>query len=162
MSNNPKIIKDKKKKWLEDKEQKSKDRNFKFITASSEDVELLATPDMIEDFREFLKEKEFSYKSELEIELENMKETLEEMGKTEDYAEIMADLENQIEIDKAEQFNQSIDYIKRSIKRDILNKLYGEKAFYRQNVIKSDPYVQKAIEILTSNKEYTAILVPNG
>ena len=91
-----------------------------------------------------------------------MKETLEEMGTTEDYAEIMADLEKQIEIDKAEQFDQSVDYIKRSIKRDILNKLYGEKAFYRQNVIKSDPYVQKAIEILTSNKDYTAILVPNG
>jgi len=39
-----------KQQWLEDKNKKAKDRDAKFITASSEPVELIGTPDMLKDF----------------------------------------------------------------------------------------------------------------
>jgi methylmalonyl-CoA mutase N-terminal domain/subunit len=39
-----------KKQWIEDKNKKSKIRDAKFITTSSEEVELLATPDILQDF----------------------------------------------------------------------------------------------------------------
>jgi len=120
------------------------------------------TPAMLDEFKQFLKEKDFTYKTELELDLEKMKETLADQGKTDVYAEVIADLEKQIELDKADQLNVSVDYIKRSIKRDILTKIYGEKGFYRQNVLHDDPYVDKAVELLTSQKEYSAILVPNN
>ena len=56
------------------------------------------------------------------------------------------------------EFTQSIDYIKRSIKRDILTRLYGENEVYQQVVLKTDPYVQKAVDIISSPKEYAGIL----
>ncbi|MCD6162130.1 MAG: PDZ domain-containing protein [candidate division Zixibacteria bacterium] len=125
-----------------------------------EDFEV--TPELIEQFKGFLKEEEFTYKTALENELDEMKETIEEMGKTDEYAAIIEKLEKQIELDKEKQFNESIDHIKRSIKRDILTKLYGEKAVYRQNVLKQDKYIDKAVEILSSPKEYSAVLQPEG
>ncbi|MCP4583413.1 MAG: PDZ domain-containing protein [candidate division Zixibacteria bacterium] len=139
------------------------DFSVKYTTTNGDIKEdFVVTEEMIDEFRQFTKEKEFTYKSELEIDLEALKETIEDMDKTDDYAQHIENLENQIEADKVKQFDESIDYIKRSIKRDILTKQFGEKAVYRQNILKSDPYVEKAIEILTSRKEYTSILVPNG
>ncbi len=50
MSNELNKIHDHKKHWLDDKDKMSKDRDAKFITTSSEEVELLGTPDMLKDF----------------------------------------------------------------------------------------------------------------
>ena len=47
MPNDLDKIRNHKKKWIEDKNKKSKDRDAEFITTSSEEVELLATPDML-------------------------------------------------------------------------------------------------------------------
>jgi hypothetical protein len=44
------------------------------------------------------------------------------------------------------------------LKRDILNNLYGEKAFYEQVLLKTDPFIKKALEILTNEKEYKKLL----
>ncbi len=63
-----------------------------------------------------------------------------------------------IEKDKETEFTQSIDYMKRSIKRDILTRLYGENEVYQQVVLKTDPYVRKAVDIISSPKEYAGIL----
>jgi carboxyl-terminal processing protease len=121
-----------------------------------EDFEV--TPQLIDQFRQYLKDKKFSYKSELELDLEKLEKTIIEQKKEAEYAKALADIRAQIEIDKEQQFNQSLDYISRSIKRDILTNLYGEKAVYRQIMLKKDPYIDKAVEILTSPKEYSAIL----
>lgn len=120
------------------------------------------TPQMIEEFHQFLKDKDFTYKSELELSLDKVKETLENNNKTEEYADLLDQFESHITKDKENQFNESQDYIKRSIKRDILTKLYGEKAVYRENILKGDPYVDKAVDILTSTKEYSSILSPKN
>lgn len=50
MSNDLNQILNHKKQWMDDKDKKSKDRDAKFITTSSEEVELLGTPDMLKDF----------------------------------------------------------------------------------------------------------------
>ena len=118
------------------------------------------TPDLIVEFKQFLKDKDFTYKSELEADLDRLTQTIDELGKTEEYADAVARMKEQIELDKQHQFDESLDYIKRSIKRDMLTKLYNEKAVYRQNVLKTDPYVDKAVELLTSQKEYSSVLTP--
>ncbi|GAB4372454.1 MAG: methylmalonyl-CoA mutase family protein [Calditrichia bacterium] len=43
-------LKEAKEKWIKEKLQKSKDRDFKFVTTSSEPVDVLSTPDDLEDF----------------------------------------------------------------------------------------------------------------
>lgn len=127
---------------------------------TAEDFEV--TPLLIDQFKQYLKDKKFTYKSELELDLEKLEKTIAEEKKENEYAKALADIRAQIELDKEQQFNQSLDYIRRSIKRDILTNLYGEKAVYRQILLKKDPYVDKAVSILTSPKEYSAILEPGS
>ena len=43
-------LRSKKARWLQEKERKTEDREAKFITTSGEPVELLGSPDMLEDF----------------------------------------------------------------------------------------------------------------
>lgn len=120
------------------------------------------TPQLIDDFKLFLKSKDFTYKSELEMSLDKIKETLKETNKTDEYADLIAEFEKHIDLDKQKQLDESRPYLERSIKRDILTKLYGEKAVYRQNVLEGDPYVDKAVDVLTSTKEYSSILSPQN
>jgi carboxyl-terminal processing protease len=124
----------------------------------AEDFEV--TPQIIEEFKNFLTEKKFTYKSELESDLEKMEKTIADQKKTDEYVQSIAGIKNQIEIDKQHQFDESLDYIKKSIKRDILTKLYGEKAVYRQVVLNDDPYVKKGIDVLISPSEYVGLLEP--
>jgi carboxyl-terminal processing protease len=113
---------------------------------------------ILAEFRQFLKEKEFTYKSNLEMELEPLRGRIEKEEKSEMFSQSLTDLERLIEKDKEDDFQESIDYIKDSLKRDILNNLYGQKAWYEEILLKTDPYIQKAYRILTNEKEYKSLL----
>jgi carboxyl-terminal processing protease len=112
----------------------------------------------LEEFRSFLKEKDFSYKSTIELDLEPLKEQIEKQEESEMFAGAVEDLERLIEEEKGDDFDESIDYIKRSLKRDILNNLYGQKAYYEEVLLKTDPYIQKAYQILTDESKYLGML----
>jgi carboxyl-terminal processing protease len=116
------------------------------------------TDKMLSEFKDFLEEKKFTYKNELETQLEEFEKVVKEKGND---PAIMAEIEHlreTIESNKQSRFDESRDYIKRSIKRDILTRLYGESEVYRQVVLKSDPYIKKAVEILNSPRDYAGIL----
>ncbi len=116
------------------------------------------TEEMLEEFREFLKEKEFAFKSPLEKAFEDLEKIADETEKNEQFSEEFARIHELIEADKEQEFLRNIDYIKRGIKRDMLTRLYGESAVYEQIVLETDPYVLRAVEILTSPSEYAGIL----
>ncbi|MGB7062131.1 MAG: S41 family peptidase [Candidatus Zixiibacteriota bacterium] len=113
---------------------------------------------ILEEFRAFLKEKNFTYKSTIELDLEPLKEQIEEQEKSEMFAEAVDGLERLVEEEKADDFDESVDYIKRSLKRDILNNLYGQKVYYEEVLLKTDLYIQEAYEILTNENEYLGML----
>lgn len=116
------------------------------------------TNEMVEEFRNHLKEMDFTYKSKLETELEEMKEVAREQGTYELYAEDFEDIQAKIAAEKEKEFDNNIDFIKRGIKRDILTRLYGESAVYENIVLETDPYVKKAIELLSRPEEYASLL----
>ena len=116
------------------------------------------TDEMLEVFREFLKEKEFTFKSPLEKTFEDLEKIVEEGGKSEQFSEEFARIHELIEGDKEQEFFRNTDYIKRGIKRDMLSRLHGESAVYEQIVLETDPYVLRAVEILASPSEYAGIL----
>ena len=116
------------------------------------------TDEMLEEFREFLKEKEFTFKSPLEKTFEDLEKIVDEGGKDEQFSEEFARIHELIEADKEQEFFRNTDYIKRGIKRDMLSRLYGESAVYEQIVLETDPYVLRAVEILASPSEYAGIL----
>jgi carboxyl-terminal processing protease len=113
---------------------------------------------ILEEFRAFLKEKDFTYKSTIELDLEALKEQIEEQDESEMFAEAVEGLEQLVDEEKADDFDESIDYMTRSLKRDILNNLYGQKAYYEEVLLKTDPYIQKAYQILTDESEYLGML----
>jgi len=113
---------------------------------------------ILEEFRAFLEEKDFTYKSIIELDMEALKEQIDEQEKSEMFARAVEDLEGLVEQEKADDFDESINYITRSLKRDILNNLYGQKAYYEEVLLKTDPYIQKAYQILTNESEYLSML----
>jgi carboxyl-terminal processing protease len=113
---------------------------------------------ILEEFRSFVKEKDFTYKSTIELDLEPLKEQIEEHDKSEMFGVAIESLEQLVEEEKADDFDESIDYIKRSLKRDMLHNLYGQKAYYEEVLLKTDPYIQKAYQILTDESEYLGML----
>lgn len=122
----------------------------------SEDFEV--TEEILSEFKDFIQKKNFTYKTILEMEFNSLEKTMKAKGKEEFYSEVLKDFEKLIEKEKELDFDRSVEYIKRSIERDILHNLFGEKAVYEQIILKTDPCVKKAVEILTTNKKYTGIL----
>jgi carboxyl-terminal processing protease len=116
------------------------------------------TDEMAEEFRSFLKEINFSYKSKLELELEQMEKVAEEGGMKDILTADIQNIRAKIENEKKKEFDKNIVYIKRGIKRDILTRLYGESAVYQNIIMVSDPYVKKAAELLSTPEEYASIL----
>jgi carboxyl-terminal processing protease len=115
---------------------------------------------LIGAFKNYLKEKDFTYKSALELELEPLKEKIEKSDNPELFAGTVEQLEGLIEKDKEDDFDKSIDYIKRALKGAILSNKFGEKAYYEEVLLKNDPYVTKAFQILSNENEYLGMLKP--
>lgn len=122
----------------------------------SEDFEV--TEEILSEFKDFIQKKNFTYKTVLEMEFNSLEKIMKAEGKEEFYSEVLKDFEKLIEKEKELDFDRGVEYIKRSIRRDILHNLFGEKAVYEQIILKTDPCVKKAVEILTTNKKYTGIL----
>ena len=117
------------------------------------------TDQMVSEFKDLMKEKKFTYKNRLENSFDDMEKVAKDSAESD--PAVLAEINNfkpLIVKEKDKEFAQSTDYIKRSIKRDILTRLYGESEIYQQIVLKTDPYVQKAGDILTSQKQYASIL----
>ncbi len=56
-----------------------------------------------------------------------------------------------------EEHKESKEYIRQGIKREIISKLYGDKA-RTAYLLESDPQAQKAVELLQKNKDLTKLL----
>lgn len=113
---------------------------------------------VLAEFKQFLKDKNFTYKTPLELDLDSLKADIERQNKLEMFSKAIADMQQLVEKDKEDDFEESIGYIKNSLKRDIFNSLYGEKGYYEQVLLKTDPHVKKAYEILANEKEYKRLL----
>ena len=135
------------------------DYAIKYTTAHPDlKADFEVTDAMLNDFKNFLKEKKFTYKNQLETRLDEMKNMVKEDGENPQITTEIEHFESIIQQEKDTEFARSIDYIKRSLKRDILTRLYGESEVYKQLVLKTDPYVKRGVNILTSPKDYASIL----
>ena len=120
--------------------------------------DIVITDEILDDFKNYLKEKEFSYKTSLEISLEKMHEIVSEEKKDSIFAMAFDDFEKLIEKEKEMDFKRSEDYIKKAIKREIVGKIVGQRGIYEEVVLKTDPAVLEALELLQDGEKYTEIL----
>jgi carboxyl-terminal processing protease len=131
----------------------------KYVSEHSDlPLDFEVTDDILAEFRDFIKEKDFSYKTAMEVSLDEMKKVADEENKTELFAQHMKELEDQIEHEKEADFKNSAPYIKKSIKREIVANIAGQRGVYEEVILKTDPAVKSAVELLNDPNEYGNVL----
>jgi carboxyl-terminal processing protease len=129
-------------------------------TSKNSDIsrEFEVTDQIFEEFKQFCKEKDFTYKSQLELSLERFEQAVDDADKDDIFEEDIEELRAIIESEKDNDFDESKDYIRRSIKREIVLKQFGERGFYEEVLLQTDAYVKKALEVLKAKNEYSKLL----
>jgi len=116
------------------------------------------TDEMVADFRGFIKEKHFEYKTSLQVALEDLEQTVNDEERTEVFQGSLDDMRALVENEKTSDFDESIDYIRRTLKRELVSSIAGERGVYEQVILKTDRTVKKAVEILSTQGQYTELL----
>ncbi len=116
------------------------------------------TDEIVGQFREYVKERDFDYKSTLETGLEELRETITSEEKDSLFSGMIGSLEALVEVEKAQDFDRSLDYIKKTIKREVVAAIAGQRGVYEEVVLKTDKAVKKAVEILSSPDEYAKLI----
>lgn len=116
------------------------------------------TDEIVKEFRGFLKEKDFDYKTASQIALDKLKETIKDEPDAHEFEPQMEALNKLIAAEKERDFDESIDYIRRSIKSEIVAAIAGERGVYEQIVLTSDKAVTKAVEVLSKADEYAKLM----
>jgi carboxyl-terminal processing protease len=119
---------------------------------------LEVTDDMVNDFRQFVKDKAFSYKSTLQLSLDELQQTVTSENKEAEFSKSLAELSRLVEAEKDADFDRSLDYIKRAIRREIVRSIAGERGFYEEVVLKSDKAVKQAVELLNQPQDYSKLI----
>lgn len=110
-----------------------------------------------EDFKTFVKEKNFSYETRTERALQNLIRETKRDNKYEDYAADFQQLEDKLSHNLDKDMDQNKEEIEHFISSEIIGRYY-----YQAGSIKStlhwDEDVKAAVEILSNNDEYLTIL----
>lgn len=112
---------------------------------------------MLAEFKKFLQEKNFTYVSESEEALADLKNIAKEEGYLDKLAVEMAGLEKALAVQKTDDFSRSRDFIGRELKKEITAKLFGTRARV-EATLHDDPVVQEALNVLSNPNRYNEIL----
>jgi carboxyl-terminal processing protease len=125
-------------------------------------IALDVTDSVLGEFRDYLKEKKFDYKTETQVELENIRDAMKNDPERQAiYKSALEQVSALIDSEKELEFKESESFVRREIKRAILSKQFGQRGFYEGVVLTDDEYVRKAIEILTHKDDYARLLSKN-
>ncbi len=112
---------------------------------------------MLGEFRQFARDKKFSYTSQSEMQLAELKKTAEKEGYLQDIQGSVTALEQALQREKDDDFTKSAGFIRRELEQEIAAKLYGSRAQV-EVTFDDDPAIKKAVEVLSNTVEYSAIL----
>ena len=117
------------------------------------------TPEIVNEFHAFVTERDFDYKTSLQVSLEDLRESIaDDPEKMELFAATLDSLESLIVHEKIDDFDKSLDYIKDAIKREILSAIVGQTGVYSELILKTDKAVLKAVDVLRNPDEYSTLL----
>jgi len=137
---------------------------FDFSTQYRLTHDSIATPDKFEvddelwtSFLDYLKDKEISYQTDLEIDLEDLKAEAKRENKLDELKPIFDQLQQAIDEDKKDELLTKADEIKRIIKTDIVSRYYFSKGVIIANLFQ-DKTIAKAMDLLHHPDEYQKLL----
>lgn len=122
------------------------------------DRKVVISMDIVNDFKEFIKTKEFDYTTSLQAALEKLETEVNEQDNPENFNESLESIRALIALEKDKDFNESVDYIKRTIKREIVASLEGERGVYEEIILKTDDAVKKSVEIISNPEKYATMI----
>ncbi len=108
---------------------------------------------LLEEFKDFLKEENFTYTSAAEKQLQDLEEIIKKNEYDSGIQVTLGQLRDQLAMEKEDDFQRGEEYIRTTLKLEIISKLYGREARYEQGV-KMDPQIVAALEILTTPGRY--------
>jgi carboxyl-terminal processing protease len=114
----------------------------------------IVSDELFDQFRTFVQDQDFSYKSALQIAVEELQETVTAEDKEALFEKSLTEMDKLVEAEKDIDFESSQDYIKRAIKREIVSAVYGERGVYEHILFHNDKTLLKAAEILNTPGEY--------
>jgi len=112
---------------------------------------------LVADFRAFLKDKGFTFKTEGQAELEKLEKVAQEGGFAQSIDANAQNIQRVLEEQKEKEFQSSLSFIKQGLEREVAAKLWGTSAEIEAS-FDDDKDLQKAVEILSSPQTYAAIL----
>lgn len=116
--------------------------------------DFIVSDELLDQFRTFVQDQDFSYKSALQIAVEKLQETVTAEDKEALFEKSLTEMDKLVEAEKDIDFENSRDYIKRAIKREIVSAVYGERGVYEHILFHTDKTLLKAAEILNTPGEY--------
>jgi len=117
------------------------------------------TDEIVTMFRNFVKEQKFDYKTSTQVALEKLEGIVkDDSGEEKLFKGPLDSLSRLVEVEKANDFDESLDYIKRGIKTEIVSSVAGERGVYEQIVLRQDKAVQKALEVLGKKGDYSSLM----
>ena len=120
-------------------------------------AEFEVSDEIYNDFCKYLSDKDYSYSTNTEQILKDLREMAKEENYYEALSQQIEQLEEKLKQDKADDLKKFRDEISEMLKAEILVRYYYA-AGRLEGSLKSDPDVQKAIEILKDKKKYNEIL----
>ncbi len=108
---------------------------------------------LMAEFKSFLEEEGFQYRSAAEKQLDDLSEVVEKSEYNSGITATLQQLEKQLQDEKQKDFQRSYDYLERAIKLEIVSKIWGKEVRYEE-AVKVDPQIVAAVEILTTPGQY--------
>jgi len=112
---------------------------------------------MLGEFRQFTRDKKFSYTSQSEMQLAELKKTAEKEGYLQDIQGSLTALEQALQREKEDDFTKSGSFIRRELEQEIAAKLFGSRSQV-EVTFDDDPVIKKALEVLSNAAAYAGIL----
>lgn len=139
----------------------NKDMFFKYASnyvAKNKGIKVFkSTDETYSDFRQFLNEKSFDYKSISEKKLDDLKKSLADNKLDDKLSSYLGTIEQTINTEEESEYVKAKDEIKRNIELDI-NRMIVEEKEQIEGTFDSDRQLQEAISIILDKARYTNIL----
>ena len=113
--------------------------------------------EIISEYKQFLKEKDFSYKTEAEEHIEALRKIIDEEKYSDEVVASFKNLEHSFELAKQNDFERNLETIKRALKTEIAAKFWGTRGKFRSEFEWVEE-IKKAVEVLSNKKEYFSVL----
>ncbi len=130
--------------------------NYRFLNDSISDDFIFSESDFI-DFKTYLSDKEYTYKTETEIALKELKKEAEEEGYFSALSEEYDVLLEKMKENKNDDLQKNKHDIQEILTSEILSRYYYQKGRIKAG-LNFDAEVKKAIEILLDSEKYVQIL----